>query len=85
MRRLSEKLPFSNSSKTKIHMNSYKHLNNETTVDILMFSLLLLLSFFWFIDIKVLCFIFIVEKDKETFLKLYMMYFPYFEISAISF
>ena len=40
----------------------YKHLNNETIVDILM------LSFFWFIDTKVLCFIFIVDKDQNKVL-----------------
>ena len=51
----------------------YKHLNNETIVDILMFSF-----FFWLWGF--LCFIFIVEKDKNKVLKFDMMYFPYFEI-----
>ena len=38
MQHFSEKLSNFNSSKTKIHINSYIHLNNETIVDIMMFS-----------------------------------------------
>ena len=48
----------------------YKHLNNETIADTLMFS------FFFFFDFEILCFIFIVEKDKNKVLKFDMMYFP---------
>ena len=55
----------------------YKHLNNETIVDILMFSF-----FCFFFGFEVLRFLFIVEKDKNKILKFDMMYFPYFEISA---
>ena len=54
----------------------YKHSNNETIADILMFS------FFVFFCFEVLCFIFIVEKDKSKILKFDTMYFPYLEISA---
>ena len=57
----------------------YKHLSNETIVNILMFS------FFWFIDIEVLYFIFIVKKEKYKVLKFDLIYFPYFEIGAILF
>ena len=57
----------------------YKHLSNETIVNILMFS------FFWFIDIEVLYFTFIVKKEKYKVLKFDLIYFPYFEIGAILF
>ena len=57
----------------------YKHLNNETSFDILMFSIFF---FFFFFGFEVLCFILIVEKDKNKVLKFNMMYFPYFEVSA---
>ena len=57
----------------------YKHLSNETIVNILMFS------FFWFIDIEVLYFIFIVKKEKYKVLKFDLIYFPYFEIGAVLF
>ena len=56
----------------------YKHLNNETIVDFVF-------SFFWFIDIEVLCFIFVVEKDENKVLKFDMMYICYFEISGALF
>ena len=57
----------------------YKHLNNETIADISM------LSFFWFIDTKVLCFTFVFDKDQNKILKFDMIYFPYFEISTALF
>ena len=40
----------------------YKQLNNETIVDILMFSFSF---FFFFFGFAVLCFIYIDEKDKK--------------------
>ena len=43
----------------------YKQPNNETIVDILMFSFF----FFFFFGFEVLSFIFIVEKDKNKVLK----------------
>ena len=55
----------------------YKHLNNETIVDILVFSFLGGSGVFYFL--------FIVEKDKNKVLKFDMMYFPYFEINAALF
>ena len=38
----------------------YKHLNNETIADILIF-------FVWLFSFEVLCFIFIVEKERTKF------------------
>ena len=52
----------------------YKHSNNETNVDILMFP--------FFYGFEVLFFIFIVVKDKNKVLTFNMMYFPYLEISV---
>ena len=40
-----------------------------------------LFLFVCFFGFEVLCFIFIVEKDKNKVLKFDMMYFPYLEIS----
>ena len=59
----------------------YKHLNNETIVDILMPSCLI----YFCLGFEFLCFIFIVEKDKNKVLKLDMRYFPNFKISATFF
>ena len=52
----------------------YKHSNNETIVDILMFS--------FFFGFAVFCFILIVEKDKNKVLEFDIVYFSYLEISA---
>ena len=60
----------------------YKHLNNETIVDILMFSFFYVLFCFGF---EVFHFIIIVKKDKNKVLEFEMMYFPYFEISSALF
>ena len=64
----------------------YKHLNNETIVDILMVFFVDIFLFILFLVLGFSCFNFpIVEKNKNKVLKFDVMYFPYFEISTALF